>query len=183
MALSATIFKADLDISDMDRHYYAHHALTLAMHPSETEERLMVRLLAFALNADEALGFTRGLSAEDEPDLWKKDLTGEIDLWIEVGQPDERRLRKACGRARKVLVYAFGGRSADIWWDKTAKDLARLDNLSVIKLPEESSAALETMAQRTMRLSCTIQDGDVWLTDGQSNVQIHLTPLKTVSSA
>lgn len=183
MALNATIFKADLDISDMDRHYYANHGLTLALHPSETEERMMVRLLAFALNADEALNFTRGLSVEDEPDLWRKDLTGDIELWIEVGQPDERRLRKACGRARKVLVYAFGGRTADIWWDKTAKDIGRLDNLSVFKLPEASSTALEAMAQRTMRLSCTIQDGDVWLSDGQANVQIHLTELKTASNA
>lgn len=178
MALSATIFKADLDVSDMDRHYYANHALTLALHPSETEERMMVRLLAFALNADEALGFTRGLSAENEPDLWKKDLTGAIDLWIEVGQPDERRLRKACGRARKVRVYTFGDRTADIWWDKSAKELARLDNLSVLSLPEGSSSALKELAQRTMRLSCTIQDADVWLSDGQTNVQIHLNTLK-----
>jgi len=178
MALSATIFKADLDIADMDRHHYGSHALTLARHPSETDERMMVRLLAFALNADEALGFTRGLSAEDEPDLWQKDLTGNIELWIEVGQPDERRLRKACGRARRVIVYAFGGRTVDIWWKKTGKDLARLGNLSVFALPEASSQALEGLAQRTMRMSCTIQDGDVWLSDGQSNVQVVVQALK-----
>ncbi|MEW6765718.1 MAG: YaeQ family protein [Pseudomonadota bacterium] len=172
MALNATIFKADLAISDMDRHYYANHALTLALHPSETEERMMVRLLAFALNADEALSFTRGLSTDDEPDVWKKDLAGDIDLWIEVGQPDERRLRKACGRARKVIAYAFGGRTADIWWEKIAKDLARLENLSVFNVPEASSAALEALVQRTMRLSCTIQDGDIWISDGQVNVSV-----------
>ncbi|MEW5838194.1 MAG: YaeQ family protein [Pseudomonadota bacterium] len=178
MALSATIYKADLDISDMDRHYYANHALTLAMHPSETEERMMVRLLAFALNADEALSFTRGLSAEDEPDLWQKDLTGDIELWIEVGQPDERRLRKACGRARKVIVYAFGGRTANIWWEKTAKDLARLNNLTVFKLPEETTDALSALVQRGMRLSCTIQDGDIWFSDGTENLHVQLDTLK-----
>ncbi|MEW6446220.1 MAG: YaeQ family protein [Pseudomonadota bacterium] len=177
MALSATVYKADLDVSDMDRHYYANHALTLALHPSETEERMMVRLLAFALNADEALSFTRGLSAEDEPDLWKKDLTGDIDLWIEVGQPDERRLRKACGRARKVIVYAFGGRTADIWWEKIAKDLARLENLNVFRLDEEGSTALASLVRRGMRLSCSIQDGEVWLSDGQVNISATPRPL------
>jgi uncharacterized protein YaeQ len=178
MALSSTIYKAELDISDMDRHYYANHALTLAMHPSENETRLMLRVLAFALHADEALTFTRGLSAEDEPDLWQKDLTGEIGLWIEVGQPDERRLRKACGRARKVVVYNYGERAAAIWWDKSAKDFAKLDNLSVYVVNDASVKALEAMAARTMRLSFTLQDGDVWVSDGVSNAQLVSSALK-----
>jgi uncharacterized protein YaeQ len=178
MALSSTIYKAELDISDMDRHYYANHALTLAMHPSENETRLMLRVLAFALHADEALTFTRGLTAEDEPDLWQKDLTGEIGLWIEVGQPDERRLRKACGRARKVVVYNYGERAAAIWWDKSAKDFAKLDNLSVYVVNDASVKALEAMAARTMRLSFTLQDGDVWVSDGVSNAQLVSSALK-----
>ncbi len=182
MALSVTIYKADLAISDMDRRYYACHALTLALHPSETEERMMVRLLVFALNADECLVFTRGLSTDDEPDLWKKDLTGDIDLWIEVGLPDERRLRKACERARKVIVYAYG-RTADTWWFRTARDSARLDNLSVYALPEASTTALEGLVQRTMRLSCTIQDSDVWLSDGQVNAKVELQVMKPTKSA
>ena len=172
MALSSTIYKAELDISDMDRHYYANHVLTLAMHPSENETRLMLRLLAFALHADEALSFTRGLSAEDEPDLWRKDLTGDIELWIEVGQPDERRLRKACGRARQVIVYNYSARAAAIWWDKSVKDFAKLDNLSVFVVDDASVAALESLAARTMRLSFTIQDGEVWVSDGEVNVPI-----------
>ena len=178
MALSSTIYKAELDISDMDRHYYANHALTLAMHPSENETRLMLRVLAFALHADEALSFTRGLSAEDEPDLWQKDLTGDIALWIEVGQPDERRLRKACGRARQVVVYNYGERAAVIWWDKSAKDFAKLDNLSVFVVEDASVKALEAMAARTMRLSFTIQDGDVWVSDGISNASLVCKALK-----
>src|SRR4051812_23966911 len=113
MAQSSTTYKAELAISDMDRHYYGTHALTIARHPSETEERLMVRLLAFALFADERLQFGKG-SAEDEPDLWRKDLTGDILEWIDLGQPDEQRIRKACGRARQVIVINYGGRAADI---------------------------------------------------------------------
>src|SRR5688572_3604365 len=142
MALKATIFKARLQVSDMDRNHYATHALTLARHPSETDERMMVRLLAFALDADEALEFGRGLSAEDEPDLVRRDLTGVIQLWIEVGLPDERDLRKACGRARAVKVYTYGGRSADLWWTQNAAALARLANLTVIDVPEETAASL-----------------------------------------
>jgi len=121
MALKSTIFKADLQIADMDRNYYQGHSLTLARHPSETDERMMVRLLAFALFADERLEFGRGLSADDEPALWRKDLTGAIELWIEVGLPDERELRKACGRAERVVVLCYGGRGAELWWDRTAR--------------------------------------------------------------
>lgn len=172
MALKATIFKLDLDIADMDRHYYVSHALTLARHPSETDERMMARIVAFALHADEALTFTRGLSADDEPALWKKDLTGAIDQWIEVGLPDERRLRKASGRAQQVIVYAFGGRTADIWWEKSTREFKRLDNLTIYTLSESSTTELALMAQRTMRLSCTIQEGDIGFSDGHLNVAI-----------
>ena len=118
MALKSTVVKAELQVSDLDRHYYATHNLTVAQHPSETDERLMVRLLAFALFAEERLEFGRGLSQDDEPDLWLKELTGEIDLWIDLGQPEEARIRKACGRARRAVVVTYSGRSADIWWEK-----------------------------------------------------------------
>ena len=118
MALKSTIFKAELSVADIDRGYYGDHALTIARHPSETDERMMVRLLAFALHADDALTFGRGLSSEDEPDLSRRDLTGTIELWIDVGLPDERDLRKACGRSREVHVYAYGGRACALWWEK-----------------------------------------------------------------
>ncbi len=161
MALNATTYKAELAISDMDRHYYATHALTLARHPSETEERLMVRLLAFALYADERLQFGKGLSSDEEPDLWRKDLTGEILEWIELGQPDEQRIRKACGRARQVVVLNYSGRGADIWWDKNKAPLARAKNLSVIDIAASAVGALAAMAERNMRLQCLIQDRQV----------------------
>ena len=128
MASNATVFKAVLQISDVDRGYYHDHALTLARHPSETDERMMVRLLAFVLHAHEALAFGRGLSTEDEPDLWQKDLTGAIELWIVVGQRDEKSIRQACGRAKQVFIYTYGGRGADLWWEQNRAKLVRLDN-------------------------------------------------------
>ena len=182
MASNATIYKATLQISDMDRHYYEEHALTLARHPSETDERMMVRLLAFALHAHEALSFGRGLSTEEEPALWHKDLTGAIDLWIEVGQPEEKTVRRACGRAKQVYVYTYGGRGADQWWEKNLVALDRLNNLTVINLPLDGSRALTTLAQPSMQLQCTIQEGQIWMAGGDHTAHIDLTMLKNTST-
>ena len=181
MAVKATIFKAELQVNDMDRNYYQAHSLTLAQHPSETQERLMVRLLAFALNAGESLGFGRGISTDDEPDLWQKDLTGQIETWIEIGQPDEQRLRRACGRAGQVIVYTFSGRSAGIWWEKNAEALARCRNLSVYDIDAAASAQLAAMASRNMQLQCFIQDGQLQLSDESSSVEI--VPLARLGAA
>ncbi|HYD95968.1 MAG TPA: YaeQ family protein [Noviherbaspirillum sp.] len=177
MALKATIFKADLQVSDMDRHYYAEHSLTIARHPSETDERMMVRVLAFALHAHEALLFGKGLSTDDEPDLWQKDLTGAIDLWVEVGQPDDKRLLKACGRAAEVVVYSYSSAS-QVWWNQIAGKLARARNLRVVNLPASASQALAALANRTMQLQCTVQEGQVWLSSGDQTVHLELEPLK-----
>ena len=163
MALKATVVKAELQISDLDRHHYATYPLTLAQHPSETDQRLMVRLIAFALFANERLEFGKGLSAEDEPDLWRRDYTGEIEQWIDLGQPDESRIRKACGRARQVVVVTYGGRASDLWWDKQSAALSRLDNLTVIDIAPESVEALAAMIERSMRLNVLIQDGEFQL--------------------
>ncbi|MCX7140867.1 MAG: YaeQ family protein [Proteobacteria bacterium] len=181
MALKATIFKAELQIADMDRNYYQDHALTIARHPSETDERMMVRLLAFALNAGDALNFGKGLSTDDEPDLWQKDLTGAIELWIDVGLPDEKRIRRACGRAQQVLVYIYGGHGAAIWWDQNGDRLERNRSLAVVSVPVAASQALAKLAKRTMQLNCTIQDGQVWLGDAEDRVQVDLTPVKAAS--
>ena len=172
MALRATVYRCDLTVSDLDRHVYSQHALTLARHPSETEERLMVRLLAFALHADEQLAFGPGLSTEDEPDLELRDDTGELQLWIEVGLPDERSVRKACGRAREVVVLAYGARKVDGWWDENAAAFARLSNLRVFTLTGEESAALERLAARSMALTCTVQDGHVWLAGPEATIEL-----------
>ncbi len=177
MALKATIFKADLQISDMDRHYYQEHVLTIARHPSETDERMMVRLFAFARHASERLAFTKGLFDIEEPDLWDKDLTGAIDLWIEVGQPDEKRIMKACGRAKQVIVYSYSSTS-HIWWNQLSNRVERAKNLTVINIPSDASFALSQLAERNMKLQCTIQDGQTWMNAGDKTVQIDLTTLK-----
>lgn len=171
MSPKSTVYKVELQISDLDRHYYQEHNLTLALHPSETEARMMVRLLAFAMNADERLGFGRGLSTDDEPDLWQRADTGDIDLWIETGQPDEADIRRACGRARHVIIYTYSGRSAQVWWDKVGAGLNR-KNLTVIDLPEDSVQALAGLAARTMRLQCMIEDRHVQLMDAGGSVSI-----------
>src|SRR5207248_434332 len=129
----------ELSIANIDRGYYADHSLTIARHPSETDERMMVRVLAFALYAADGLEFGRGLSSEDEPDLWQRDLTGSIERWIEVGLPDEREIRKACGRAREVDVLAYGGRAVDLWWDDVRKTLDRQERLAVSEVASDAS--------------------------------------------
>jgi uncharacterized protein YaeQ len=172
MALKATIYKVELQISDMDRHYYATHALTLAMHPSETEQRLMARVLAFALHADERLEFGKGLSDDQEPDLWRKDYGGDIEQWIELGQPEEARIRKACGRAGQVVVVNYAGRSAELWWEKAGGALARNKNLTVIDLPVDAVEALAAQSDRGMRLQCLIQDGEMQLINGDTSIAV-----------
>jgi len=178
MAIKATIFKANLQIADMERHYYQDHALTLAQQPSETNERLMVRLLAFALHAHDFLEFGQGMTNDEEADLWRKDLTGSIDLWIDVGIPDEKLIRKACGRSNQVVVYCYGGRVADMWFAQNSTQFARQKNLTIVNLPVASTQALAKLAQRNMSLQCTIQDGQVWLSDGAASVQVERTVLK-----
>jgi uncharacterized protein YaeQ len=172
MAVKATIFKADCQVVDMNRHYYQDHALTLARHPSETDERMMLRLLAFAHHASDRLLFTRGLSSSDEPDLWQMDLTGTIERWIELGQPDEKRIRQACGRAQQVIIYCYSGNSARIWWAQNGTGLSTIRNLTVLNISPQSSKALAQLAQRNMQLQVTIQDGDIRISDYQSSVEV-----------
>jgi uncharacterized protein YaeQ len=181
MALNSTIYKVELQISDMDRHYYATHALTLARHPSETQERLMVRLLAFALYAQDRLEFGKGISDEDEPALWHKSYTDEIELWIELGQPDETRIRKACGRSRQVVVINYGGNASDIWWDKNANALSRNRNLTVLDIRATTVDELAALLQRGMRLQCLIQDGQLQIMNDADAVAVD--PVKRMIAA
>jgi uncharacterized protein YaeQ len=168
----STVVKAELQISDMDRNYYATHNLVLAQHPSETDERLMVRLLAFAMYADERLEFGRGLSDEDEPGLWQRDYAGDIELWIDLGNPDESRIRKACARARQVVVLNYGGRASDLWWEKSAGALSRLKNLTVLALPADVPAQLAALGERGMRLDVLVQDGELQLMGERGSVAV-----------
>lgn len=178
MASKATVLKAQLQICDMNRHYYQTHALTIAQHPSETEERMMVRVVAFALHASESLAFTRGLSSEDEPDLWDKDLTDHITTWIDLGQPEEKRIRKACGRAEQVFIYTYQPRNSGPWWSKHEVNLARFDKLRVITLETRSETTLADLCERNMALQCTIEDNAIYLSTDSKEVELALSYLK-----
>ena len=177
MALKAVIYKADLQVSDIDRNHYADHALTIARHPSETDERMMVRVLAYALYAQEGIALTRGLFNVDEPEIWVKDLTGAIKLWIDIGQPDESRLRKACGRAEQVVVVCHSS-SAELWWKQIEGKLERLSNLSVLRIPADVCKSLAALTERTMKLQSLVQDGTLWLSNGNASVAVELQKLK-----
>ena len=172
MAQNATIYKVELTVSDMDRHYYETHKLTIARHPSETDERLMVRLLAFALNAHARLEMTKGLSTDDEPDIWQKSLSGELDVWVALGLPSEKILRQSCGKADKVIVYPYGGRTAQVWWDKIKGGTARFANLQVVNLRDSDTADLARLASRAMKLQVNIQDGAVMASVGDDIVYV-----------
>lgn len=172
MALKATIYKAEVQIADMQRHYYDTLQLTIAQHPSETEKRMMIRLLAFILNAHEHLQMTKGLSTDDEPDIWQVNLSGEVDLWIELGLPDEKRIRKALGRSPHVIVYSYGGGNADIWWQKNQQKFSKLKGLSVYRISEEDVDALAKLVARTMQIQCTIEQGEAWLSDEQQSIAV-----------
>jgi uncharacterized protein YaeQ len=180
MAIKSTIYKIDLQVSDMDRNYYHLHNLTLAKHPSETDERVMVRLIGFAMYANEALIFGKGLSDDEEPDLWQKDLTGAIELWMDVGLPTERDIRKAAGRAKQVVVVLYGGRTADMWWAQNSKALLKTNNLTVINLPD--TKALASIAERGLNISCTIQDGQIMVGHDSGSFDITPVVLKTASA-
>lgn len=186
MALKSTVFKAELQVADMDRGHYGTHVLTLAQHPSENDERLMVRLLAYALHAEgeEAapLAFANAMTDMDEPDLWRRNLIDEVELWVDVGQPDEKWLRKASHRAREVVLYTYG-RTSSLWWSQNQGVLAKLGNLRVRQVPGEGAAELATLARRTMRLQCTVQDGHIWFGDGEAVVALELTELKVPAGA
>lgn len=168
MAVNATIYKASLNIADMDRNYYAEHNFTLAKHPSETELRLMIKLVAFMLNADEKLLFTKGISQDDEPDLWQKALNGDIKLWIDLGQPDEKRIRKACGRSEKVIIYMYQEGSALAWWKQMRSTLGRFKNLSVRYMKIDGD--IELLAKRAMVLQCNISDFELTIIDNDNSV-------------
>ena len=179
MALRSTVYKADLNIADNDRAYYASHGLTVARHPSETDERMMVRLLAFALLADDTdtLTFTRGLSEADEPDLWRQDLTGAVVQWVETGLPDDRRILKACGRADDVVVFAYG-RNTTLWWQGIQGKLDRARKLGVFMLDVEGTAALAALATRKMALNINIQDSTVWISSDDGDATVIVSRLK-----
>ena len=180
MAQKATIYKVELSVSDMDRHYYETHNLTVAKHPSETDERLMLRILAFALNAHEQLEFTKGISTDNEPDIWQKSLSGELELWVELGLPGEKIVRQSCGKANEVVVYCYGGSTAELWWEKIKNSTTRFDNLQVTNFSKKDTSELGKQARRSMKLQVNIQNCDVMVSVDDSIVNV--TPVKWKNS-
>ncbi len=180
MAQKSTIHKASLQLADIDHSVYTDLAFTIARHPSETEARMMVRLVALALNAhvvqtacngDARIDFGAGLSDPDDPDVHVTDFTGLKRLWIEVGQPDEKALARACSRSDRVLAYAFGP-AAEVWWRGIETKLTRLDKLEVWRVPTDAVQALEALTGRSMHLQATVQDGSLTLSDEREAVVI-----------
>ena len=176
MALKATIFKVDLSISDMDKHYYADHSLTIARHPSESDKRMMLRIVAFAFNAHEQLEFTKGLSDVDTPDLWLKNYSDEIELWIELGQPSEQRVKKGCNQAQQMMVYSYDSNAFDEWWKKEQTALNMRKNLSVTAVSESVIEQLADLVTRQMQIQVTIQDGQAWFNVNDETLEI--SPMK-----
>jgi uncharacterized protein YaeQ len=183
MAIKATVFKAELQISDLDRGYYQPHDVTIARHPSETNQRMIVRLLSFILFADEQLSFTKGLSEDSEPDLWQHNYSGECEHWIELGTPDEKRLRRACGKAKRVTLVNYTGASSDIWWQQNESKLSRFEHLAVVKITTNEIDSISDWVTRTMQIQATIQDGDIWLTCGQQSARIAPIWLKNTQTS
>ncbi|MFK8028733.1 MAG: YaeQ family protein [Gammaproteobacteria bacterium] len=173
MALGATICKAHISIADVDRHFYEDVTLTIARHPSEKDERMMQRVLCYVLSAHEDLMFTKGLSTDDEPDLWQKNLVGDIEHWIELGQPDVRRIGKACGRAREVTVQCYSGHSAELWFRKLEPELNRFKNLKVKNVLPEESVALAQLAGRNMELNAYVSEQQVLFSNKDTSVQVN----------
>lgn len=177
MASKATIYKTTIQLSDMDRNYYHTHTLTIAQHPSETNRRMMVRLIAFILNANENLQFGKGVSDEDEAAIWQINYSEVIELWIELGQLDEKRIKKACNRAQKVKLYCYGS-SVDTWWKQSMSKLQHFDKLSIEQFSQQTTDALEKLIDRSMDFQCSIQDGQLWLTAGEETLLIETIKLK-----
>ena len=176
MAIKPTIYKMKISLSDFNRDYYGSLNLTLAKHPSETMERMMVRVLAFCLNAEEELSFTKGLSSIDEPDIWLKTIDGQISCWIEVVEPSVERIKKSTRLADKVKVYCFNSKS-DVWW-KQSQDKINLLAAFVFEFEWESVQRLSRFVTRTMDLSISISEDSLYVVTEQGECELTLKALK-----
>jgi uncharacterized protein YaeQ len=169
MAIGSTVCKAELNIANIDTNYYETHEITIAKHPSETELRVMARLVAFIFNANERLVINQGVDNDDDPALWQKNYGGDVELWIDLAQVDEKRLRKACGRSEQVIVYLYNLGSATTWWKQNGGSYARFKNLSVRYINLDG---IEKLFSRTMRIQATITDGELSLNSDAGDFQI-----------
>lgn len=178
MALKATIFKAKISLSNLNIHHYDDLTLTIARHPSENNLRMMARILAFLMNAQEEPTFTKGLSSDNEPDIWKINHDGSVDRWIELGHLDERRIRQSCSKAKKVTIYSYQGNQSLQWFNSIENGLSRFQNLDIVHFSFPEGQNIEDFAERGMNISCSIEDSDIWLSTEVDRICIHFQFLK-----
>ena len=182
MALKSSVYKANVSLANLNTHYYEDIVLTMALHPSETEERLMYRLLAFLYSAHERLEVTVGLDNPDLPDIWQKNYTGDIEHWIDIGYPDEKKIKKAIGRSDLVSIFNYNSFKAKVWFGKN-KSLLENKKVQVFHLEEEIQGSLETLVQRSMALNCMIEDNHIFLSNDSERIQINvITDLNELNS-
>jgi uncharacterized protein YaeQ len=178
MALGASIYKVQVSLSNLNSHLYEDFSLTMAKHPSENEERMMYRLLAFLLCADPALEFTKGLSTTEEPELWVRDYSGDIVHWIELGMPELKRLRQACGKSQRVSVFTYQNiERVSEWFSKIKSECDSLKKLEIYQLNIIENGSLEALVERTMKLSCLIQDDQIDLSSDKARILCHFSRL------
>ncbi len=176
MALKSTIYKFNTQVNNFDTDHYQHYSLSIALHPSEKVERMLLRWVAFCLFANERLSFTKGLSTDDEPDLWQKSLSDEIELWIELGLPDEKRLKKGLNRSQQCVVFAYGGQKVESWFEQVQRSKLDLARLQVYQVDTNLFTDIASELDRNVIADCTIQDGSCTLCLNDANA--YLTPLK-----
>ncbi|WP_375748562.1 YaeQ family protein [Vibrio sp. HN007] len=176
MALKPTIYKFRISLSDMNREYYDSLSLTVAQHPSENTTRMMARVLAYCLNADPDLAFTKGLSTIEEPDIWQKTPDNQVSCWIEVGEPDSERVKKASRIADKVSIYSFN-RKGDIWWQQSKSKLD-FNNVSLFQFSPDAIQQLSTMVTRTSELSVMISGNSLFVSTSSGECEVEVVTLK-----
>ncbi len=162
MARKAAIHRAQIELSHVDRGVYGEIRVTVARHPSETSERMLARLLAFALRHEEGLEFGRGVSTPEEPDAWSRDPDGRIRQWIEVGQPDAQRLVKAARQSERATLFAFGS-GVERWRRAQLEGRPLPPNLHVARIDDAFLDALASSLDRTLRWTLTVSEGALFL--------------------
>jgi len=179
VAIKPTIYKLRVNLSDLNRDYYDTLSLTIALHPSETIERMMARMLAFCINAEPELSFTKGLSSIEEPDIWQRTLDDQIALWIDIGEPASERIKKASRQAKKVSVYSFNSKS-DVWWQQGQSKFKQL-NVSVYRFDWPGIQALAALVERTMDFSVTITGDSAYIATQLGECEVSWEVLQSVS--
>ena len=174
MALKPTIYKFKIALSDLNHDHYSSLNRTVALHPSETLERMMARVLAFCLHAhsdtEQLMTFTKGLSSIDEPDIWLRSLDDQLQLWVDVGEPSFERMKKACRQSKHTVVYSFNAKSA-VWWKQSMVQLQSLP-LYVIQFQYAEMQKMAALAERTMDWAITLSGESAFVATSSTQVEL-----------